>query len=141
MRSTHLAATTALALASLPLGAGAAAADPGGDTFDVVCDNGMTYPVSVNGNGEWTPAHDTSSTSVLVPTSFHSNSFTVTDADGNVIDSGTDDSVETKGSSQRTRATSTTCTYTGVETFEDPELGMLTVTFTGGVTGFVTPAR
>ena len=144
MRSTPLAAAAVIALATVPFTAVAASADPQGDSFDVVCDNGHTYPVTTNGNGEFTPAHDTSSTSVLVPTSFHGFSFTITDADGHVVDSFTDDSVESKGRSEKPRRTMTTCTYSATETFEDPEhpeLGLLTATFSGGVTGFVTPVR
>ena len=140
MHVAHLSAA-ALAALAVTLTAPAAQADPGGDTFDVLCDDGRTYPVATNGNGEFTPAHDTSSTTVLVPTSFQGFSFTVTDSEGNVVDEEVDDSVAAKGRSGKARATSVTCTYSFSETFEDPELGMLTVVGTGGVTGFTTPAR
>jgi hypothetical protein len=141
MRLTTPLLLVALAAATVPLTAGSAAADPKGDQFSLSCDNGRTYVISVNGNGEFTPAHDTGSTTVFVPTSFHGSTFTLTDADGNVVDQGTDDAVAVKGRSERSRATSVSCTYTGSETFVDPELGELTATFTGGVDGFATPVR
>ena len=141
MHVTRLAPAAVLALVAVPLGAATAHADPNGDVFDLVCDNGRTYPIVTSGSGEFTPAHDTSSTTILVPTSFHGFSFVVTDADGNVVEEETDDSEVVKGSSQKQRATTTTCTYSFTETFEDPELGLLTVTGSGGVTGFTTPAR
>ena len=49
--------------------------------------------------------------------------------------------MEVKGRSEKTRRTMTTCTYSATEMFEDPDLGLLTATFSGGVTGFVTPVR
>jgi len=130
-----------LAAATVPLAAASAGADPKGDQFSLACDNGKTYAIAVSGNGEFTPAHDTGSTTVFVPTSFHGSTFTVTDAAGNVVDQGTDDAVAVKGRSERPRATAVTCTYTGSETVTDPELGELTFTFSGGVTGFATPVR
>lgn len=141
MRLTTPLLVVTLAAATVPLAAVSATADPKGETLDVTCDNGRTYTVTTNGNGEFTPAHDTSSTTVLVPTSFSGFSYTVTDADGNVVDSGSEDGVTYKGRSQRARGTSVTCTFSATETFMDPELGELTATFTGGVAGFTTPAR
>jgi len=141
MRPTTPVLVVVLATATLPIAAASAGADPKGEQFLLTCDNDMSYTIAVNGNGEFTPAHDTGSTTVLVPTSFRGSTFTVTDADGNVVDQGTDDSVAVKGRSERPRATTVDCTYTGSETFTDPDLGELTVTFSGGVRGFVTPAR
>ena len=144
MRAIHLPVATVLATAAaaavVPLTAAGAAAAPAGDLIELVC-GGATYTVLVNGNGEFTPARDTGSTKVFVPTSFHDNSYVITDASGAVVDQGTDDSVALKGSSQRSRATSMTCSYSVSEVFEDPELGELTGTFSGMVTGFSTPAR
>jgi hypothetical protein len=106
----------------------------------VVCDNGVTYLVTVNGNGDFTPAHDVASTSILVPTAFGAFQGTLVDADGMVIDEFTG-LPSVKGSASKDRATTTSCIYTINETFDDPDLGMVTVTGTGSVTGFVTPLR
>ena len=57
-----------------------------------------------------------------------------------MIDEFTDPAVN-KGRSTRPRATSLSCTYTILEQFEDPELGLLTFTGSGSVEGFLTPAR
>src|SRR4051794_23921125 len=117
-----------------------ASADPAkGLPISIECDNGTTYTAVSNGNGNWTPAHDLNSTAVLIPTSFGEQTITITDADGNVIDSETDPGV-TKAST-KPRATTINCDFSGSATFVDPELGPLTFTVTGTVTGFVTPAR
>jgi hypothetical protein len=131
-----LLSTAALALT----GAAPAGADPAhGFPVPLDCDNGVTYAAVVSGNGEFTPAHDTASNTILVPTSFGEFSGTVTDSSGTVIDSFTDPAVS-KGASNRARATSVTCTFSFTETFEDPELGLLTFNGSGSVSGFSTPA-
>ena len=85
--------------------------------------------------------HDLASTTILVPTSFGEFHGTVTDSDGNVIDEFVDPPM-TKGSSgNQARATTTSCTVTIAEIFDDPVLGTLTFTGEGSVTGFVTPVR
>jgi hypothetical protein len=117
-----------------------AVADPKGETIPLVCDNGVTYAVTVNGNGAFTPGHDADSKSVLIPTSFGEFHGVITDSTGTVIDEFTDPAVN-KGRSTKPRATSLSCTYTIVEQFEDPELGLLTFTGSGSVEGFLTPAR
>jgi hypothetical protein len=116
------------------------AADPKGETIPLVCDNGVTYAVTVNGNGAFTPGHDADSTSQLIPTSFGEFHGVITDSNGTVIDEFTDPAM-TKGSSAKPRRTSLSCTINIVEQFEDPELGLLTFTGTGTVEGFLTPAR
>jgi hypothetical protein len=95
--------------------------------------------VSVNGNGAFTPGHDLASTTILVPTAFGVHGV-LTDADGNVIDEFVDPPM-VKGSSSKQRATTTSCTFTITESFEDLDLGPLTFTGDGSVTGFVTPLR
>ena len=146
MRAIHLPATTTTALATLaavatvPLTAAGAAAAPAGDPSQLGC-GGATYSVRVNGNGDFTPARDTRSTKVFVPTSFFDSTFVITDSAGNVLDQGTDDTVQTKGRSDKPRATSVTCSYSVSQVFDDPELGQVTGTFSGMVTGFTTPAH
>ncbi len=140
MRARSALLVTGLAIAGSLGGAGAAAADPPGEVVTVVCDNGSTYMVALNGNGDFTPAHDVASTTTLVPTAFGEFHGTVTDSDGNVIDEFVDPAM-TKGSSSKQRATTTSCTFTITDSFEDPDLGMLTFTGTGSVTGFITPVH
>lgn len=117
-----------------------ASADPNGESLSVACDNGVTYEVVVNGNGDFTPAHDLASTSMLVPTWFGPFHGVVTDSEGTVVDEFTDPA-QSKGASTRDRRTSTTCTFAIEETFDDPDLGTLTFTGSGTVAGFVTPVR
>lgn len=135
-----LAGAAAGCLAALAIAA-PAGADPSKDpAIPIVCDNGHTYEVTVNGNGEFTPAHDTASNMVLVPTSFGDFHFVVTDSDGNVIEEETDPGL-TKGHAQKSRRTAISCTFSFHEEFEDPDLGTLTFEGSGSVTGFTTPAR
>jgi hypothetical protein len=143
MRARSALTVAGLAVAATLGTAGVASADPSkGDVgVPVVCDNGITYAVAVNGNGNFTPAHDMASTTVLVPTSFGEFHGTITDSDGNVIDSFTDPPMTKGNSGAHARATTTSCVYTITNTFEDPDLGTLTFTGGGVVTGFVTPVR
>lgn len=115
-----------------------ASADPGGvdESFPLVCDNGVTYRIVVNGNGEFTPAHDVDSNSILVPTEFGPFVATVTDPDGNVVDT-INEPGSTKGRSSKPRATTTSCTFH----FEMTDEAGFTVSADSSVTGFVTPLR
>ena len=129
--------TTGLVLAP----AGAAVADPAvsGDLATLICDNGETYTVAVNGNGEFTPAHDVDSTHTLVATSFGATTITLATADGTVIDTFGDPPSAKGGQAGKDRATTTACDFQLVTQFPDEELGILTLTVNGTVTGFVTP--
>jgi hypothetical protein len=131
--------STGLLAAGLLLAAPApASADPGGadESFPLVCDNGVTYRIVVNGNGEFTPAHDVDSNSILVPTEFGPFVGTVTDPDGNVVDT-IDEPGSTKGRSSKPRATTTSCTFH----FEMTDEAGSTFSADSSVTGFVTPLR
>ena len=139
MTHIRVLAAPALALLAVPLAAPAAHADPKTEPFPVVCDNGVTYSAVINGNGDWRSAHDTASSTVLIPTSFGPQSWTLTAADGTVLDSGTDPAL-VKGAAERPRATATTCTFTITQTFTDPDLGELTFVIGGEVRAFTTPA-
>jgi hypothetical protein len=119
-----------------------AVADPTkGGEFDLRCGS-ATYPVVVAGNGEWTPAHDTSSTRVFVPTSFGSFSGVVTDENGHVVDSFTEPGFTQKGSGARdAKADVIYCTFTFSEVSDgsDPEFPEgYTFTGSGEVWGFAT---
>jgi hypothetical protein len=129
------------ALTASLTGMGVAAADPHGQEILIACDNGVTYHASINGNGAWSPAHDLASTKVLIPVALGEFHGTLTDASGTVIDEFTDPAM-TKGSSgKQARATTTSCTFTIDDTFQDPDLGTVTFHGEGTVTGFVTPVR
>jgi hypothetical protein len=141
MRTRSLLVVTGLAIATSLGTAGAASADPQGEAFPVRCDNGVTYQVTINGNGAFTPAHDAASNSILIPTALGEFHGTLTDSDGNLIDEFVDPPV-TKGSSgNHARATTTSCGFTITESFDDPELGSVTFTGEGSVSGFITPVR
>jgi hypothetical protein len=119
--------------------AGAAA----GDVLPVECDNGESYSVVVNGNGEYTPARDTGSTTVLVPISFGNFSYHIVLPDGAVID-GSDPGAEYKGHgavAQHNPRDTVSCTFgeTTTVTEEGDEFPVGTVeTFSGEVTGYLT---
>jgi len=111
---------------------------PGAFPLTVTCDDGGVYHVVSNGNGSWTPAHDLDSTSTLVAVAFGETTFTVTDANGTVLDSETQPASTKGASGNQQRATDISCSYTGGST--DPVSGM-TFTISGTVEGFVTPVR
>jgi hypothetical protein len=135
-----IAAAAGLGVAAALAVAAPSSADPKGETIPIACDKGTTYSVAVIGNGAFTPGHDVNSTTMLIPTSFGEFHGVITDSTGAVIDEFTDPA-QAKGSSTKPRATSTSCTFTIVEQFDDPDLGLLTFTGTGSVDGFVTPAH
>ena len=65
-------------------GAGIAGADPKTGATQLSC-GGTTYEVVVAGNGNWTPAHDTDSNVIFIPTWFGDFHGTVLDAEGNPV--------------------------------------------------------
>jgi hypothetical protein len=123
-----------IVLVSACLSAQVASADPvsakKSDVFIGVC-GGQQLQLSVNGNGEFTPAHVVGSTAMFIPTAFNLT-FTFTPP-GGPTSSGTDTSA--KNNSPKNAAT---CTLpAALNTFTDPEG---TFTLSGTVTGFFTPA-
>jgi hypothetical protein len=140
MKARSLLAIAGLTMAASLAGAGAAAADPTkAQTLTLVCDNGHTYTVVVNSSGAWSPAHDVNSTSTLIPLSFGETTGTVTDANGNLVDSFSDPATAKGSAGSHDRTTTTSCTYTSDDTFVSPDLGPLHVHVQGSVVGFVTP--
>ena len=109
-----------------------AGADPGNAKnsalIRAVC-GGRTVTVVVNGNGEFTPAHDVNSTAVFVPTAFNVT-FTFTPAGGSPM-AETDTSAK-NGPIQNT----VTCSIPLQTLFSGPQG---TGTIQGTVTGFFTP--
>ena len=128
--------TGLIAAGAVIVGAAAtpASADPKkGEVIPLNCDNGESYTVVVNGNGQFTPGHDVNSTSVLIPLSFGPFAGEVTDSQGNVVET-IDEPGSSKGQSGKRAEDAVTCSFT----FSSTEDGF---TFTGGgtVTVRITP--
>jgi hypothetical protein len=123
------------------VGTTSAVADPRADeTFDLTCGS-TTYSVVGNGDGEWTPVHDTGSTKIFIPTSFGDFTGTVYDENGEVVDTFTEEGPTVKGSGARAqKADIVSCTYLFDEVSDgsDPEFPAgYRFVGTGEVTGFV----
>jgi hypothetical protein len=122
---------------------GSAFADPkNGDAFDLTCGS-TTYQVLVNGQGNWTPAHDTHSNLVFVPHAFQGFSGTVYDPAGNVVDTFSDPGIETQGSGKQKNDMSCTFGFSYVSDGsnpDDPPAGY-TVSGSGGVSGQIAGHR
>jgi len=139
MHKTRLAALGFAAATTLvATSAGVASADPANAKnslpLHIVCNNGHTYTAVSNGNGNFTPAHDLGSNAVLIPVSFGQITFTVKDAQGNVLDQETDPPAS-KGSSAKNPGATTSCSFTGGATAPDGT----SFTIVGTVVGMVTP--
>jgi hypothetical protein len=92
------------------------------------CDNGQSYQVVVNGNGEFTPAHVIGTTSVFVPQSFNLT-FVFTPTGGDP-ESETDTSAK-----HNVHGNLTTCSIDFTQTFPEGSFHLF-----GTVIGFFTPA-
>lgn len=132
---------------AMALMGGTAAADPtnakNAFTVPLNCANGQTYQVVVNGNGEFTPAHDINSTATLVPVSFGPFSGTISDAQGNVVDSFTEPG-SSKGQSAKGKKNLVNCTFTFTEVGDgsDPEFPAgFSFTGSGSVLVKITPSN
>ena len=127
---------TIAAALTLPLAAAAvvpASAAPARAGLVTVQCGSTLYQTWVNGNGAFTPAHDLGSTSTLVPLAFGPSTFTLTDPNGVVVDSGTDPGAA-KGRSANA-AGAQWCSYWLSGTDGDG----FTFSVTGTVLGKVTP--
>jgi hypothetical protein len=127
--------TVALVAAALAVFAQTASADPIGaknsQMITAFCGTQETV-VSVNGSGEFTPAHVIGSTAVFVPTAFDLTfSFTPT---GGTTESETDTSAKWN----QAKGTFTCDIPAALNTFTSPDG---TFTISGTVTGFFTPAN
>jgi len=126
---TIIVSFTFIALLSVAVASAAPTKSPNAEIFELTCDNGQSYTVVVNGNGDFSPGHIIDGDGGnLIPVSL---AFEATDADGNVIFS---DSISKKGRMKGLTGDLIVCTFG--DTFE--ENGEV-ITFTGTVTGFVTP--
>jgi len=117
------------------------------EVLPVDCGSDGSYLVVVSGNGEFTPARDTGSTHVLIPIAFSGFEFTATAPDGTVLASESDDSVELKGKGNpaaRSPRHQVNCTFGSTVVLEEPEDGFpagTTLSFSGHVTGYITPGK
>jgi hypothetical protein len=128
-------AMLALVLALAGTASGSATADPSGAKksapVTVVCGN-TTYDTVANGSGEWSPAHDLNSNSVLIPVAFGIETDVFTPTGGSPETSLTP--ARAKGSSSPNGRTPLDCSYTiGPLTFPEG-----TFEASGTVTGFIT---
>jgi len=128
---TMLLSIMLVALFSVGVASAAPTKSPNAETFDLACDNGETYTLVVNGNGDYTPGHIISGDGRnLIPVAF---TFEATDANGDVLFS---ESIAKKGQMQGLTGDLFTCTFS--ETFvEDGQTNTFVVT----VTVFVVPRR
>lgn len=117
--------------------AATATADPTGakNSLRITIQCGATtYQVVVNGNGNWTPAHDLNSNSILVPVAFGEQTGVFTDPSG--TQHPFTEPPATKGSANPNGAPLIGCTFHADQSFPDGS----SVVVDGSVTGFVTPA-
>jgi hypothetical protein len=144
-RAHRIVAASTLAVASsgaLLALAQPASADPvnAANSFPitVVCGNGVTYSaMSGPGQGRFAPAFDASSSTMLIPLSFGIVTFTITDANGTILDQEvTPASTKGNAANAPNRATQTSCAFFGSQT--DPATGNFFIV-SGQVVGFVTP--
>jgi hypothetical protein len=92
------------------------------------CDNGQSYSVAVNGNGEFTPGHVVDSTSVFIPQAFNLT-FQFTPTEGET-ESETD-----TGSKHNVHGDLVTCSIDFTQTFPEGTFHLF-----GTASGFFTPA-
>lgn len=122
-------------------GAGIAGADPKTGATQLSC-GGTTYEVVVAGNGNWTPAHDTDSNVIFIPTWFGDFQGTVLDAEGNPVDEFVEEGDVPKGQSAKNKSDILECTFSFTEVSDgsDPEFpeGYMFIG-EGEVRGFATP--
>jgi hypothetical protein len=119
------------AIGALAIAQGAAA-DPTNAknslVIPVTCDNGQSLDASVNGNGEFTPAHIIGSSSVFIPQAFNLTfSFT---PPGGPTESETDTSAKAN-----VHGNLTTCSIDFMQETPEGTFGL-----NGTVIGFFTPA-
>lgn len=129
----------AVAVAALGVGtATTAQADPinakNSFLLTVTCSNGVTYHAVTNGSGNWTPAHDLGSTTVLVPLAFPEQTFTVLDPAGNIV-SQQSAPPRAKVAADINKNADLTCSFVGSQQMPDGS----TFVLSGTVIGFATP--
>lgn len=138
MRRTvrRLASLLAIAVLAAALATAVAVAAPvnapNAEIVTLDCGDAGTFDVVVNGNGEWTPGHLLDGNGVVVPVAFGESTFVARDAEGNVVDEGSEPATS-KGNAKARGRERVTCSFTLIFV-EDG----ITATVTGTVTGFMT---
>ena len=124
------------ALVTMGIASGAAA-DPKGDTFELVCDNGQTYELSAPPpDARWTPGLDVDSNLVFTPVAFGETHFELFDSQGNLLFEETEPPEAKKGRMSGRQLMD--CSYTAMFEFVDPDLGDVVARVSGDVTAAVT---
>jgi hypothetical protein len=135
--------TLTCATAALVVGgaATASAAPPEREPIPLVCDNGETYEVVVNGNGAFTPGNIVDSTGVFVPTAFGAVTFHAETPTGEVTEFTEPPTAKGAGEVGPGNRPSVTCTVEVHQTLAEEEDGLpagTEITISGEVTGFLT---
>lgn len=143
MRKIILASALAAALFAASSGP-ALAAPPERETIPLVCDNGESFDVLVNGGGSFTPGRIVGERRVLVPIEFGDFTFRAVLPDGTVVEESSEDADLKGGGNVAAHNPRETVTCTFTETFTlpeyDPEFDLpagSVVTFGGAVTGYL----
>jgi hypothetical protein len=124
-----LALAAPIALVGSAVAAGPALADPaGGGLITLVCGH-QSYQVTLGGNGNWIPAHDSNSNTVWQPVAFGASQGAALDASNpeRILASFSDPSFIPKGG-QRVGQGSVSCVYSGQDgPVYDQELGAMVI--------------
>lgn len=105
--------------------------------LQIGCDNNRAYAAVTNGKGRLVPAHDLTSTTVLVPVAVSDALVTVLDEDLNVLDQWTLPAAAKPGVMKHHRKALTTCAVVGF----DPRSDGSTMTVLETMTVYVTHER
>jgi hypothetical protein len=138
-------AVSAATIATIGLAAAPSVAAPEKEAIPLDCGSDGTYLVTVNGNGDFTPANDTASTTVAVPIAFENERFVATAPDGTVLVDETNPDREVKGQVEsHSPRQQVHCTFALTFVLDQADEGFpagTTLSITGDVIGYLTPAR
>lgn len=102
--------------------------------LQIGCDNDQAFAAVTNGKGQFAPAHDVSSTTVLVPVAVSEGLVTVLDQDLNVLDQWTTPAAAKNGVVKHHKKSLTRCDVVGF----DPRPDGTTLTVQESMIVFVT---
>jgi hypothetical protein len=102
--------------------------------LQIGCDNDQAFAAVTNGKGRFAPAHDVSSTTVLVPVAVSEGLVTVLDQDLNVLDQWTTPAAAKNGVVKHHKKSLTRCDVVGF----DPRPDGTTLTVQESMIVFVT---
>lgn len=139
------AGVAALATAGIAGIAGPAAAAPEKELIPLDCGADGSYTIAVNGNGEFTPGNAAGSTTMAIPIAFQNEHFVATAPDGTVLADETNPDREVKGQVEsHSPRRQVQCTFALTFVLDQAEDGFpagTTLSITGEVIGYLTPAR